>query len=66
MATALPGTVEPIWDHFGDERWLLMMNLLRSVKQLALWKQLIIGFMILLILLTWLAVCLVLASYLVL
>ena len=43
-----------------------MMNLLRSVKQLALWKQLVIGFMILLILLTWLAVCLVLASYLVL
>jgi hypothetical protein len=42
-----------------------MMNLLHSIKQLALWQQLIIGLMILLILLTWLAVCLILGSYLV-
>ena len=42
-----------------------MMNLLRSIRRLALWQQLVIGFMLLLILLTWLAVCLVLASYVV-
>jgi hypothetical protein len=42
-----------------------MMHLLRGIKRLALWQQLIIGFMILLIVLTWIAVCLILATYLV-
>ncbi len=65
MSVTSPGIVERSGDHFVRERQLLMMNLLRSISKLAPWQQLVIGFMVLLILLTWLAVCLVLASYIV-
>jgi hypothetical protein len=42
-----------------------MMDLLRNIQKLAWWKRLVIGLMLLLIVLTWLAVCLILGSYLV-
>ncbi len=43
----------------------LMMDLLRNIQKLAWWKRLVISLMLLLIVLTWLAVCLILRSYLV-
>jgi hypothetical protein len=42
----------------------VMRNLLRGIGQLALWQKLVVGALIALILLTWLGVCLILASYL--
>lgn len=40
-----------------------MGNLLRAIGKLGFWQKLAVGFMIFLILATWLAVCLILASY---
>jgi len=42
-----------------------MRTLLQSLGRLALWKKLVIAFLLLIIVLTWLAVCAVLGSYLV-
>ena len=41
-----------------------MRMLLRAIGQLAWWQKLIVGAMLALIALTWLAVCLVLMGYL--
>jgi hypothetical protein len=41
-----------------------MTNLWRNIQKLAGWQKLVLGLMILLILLTWLAVCLILCTYL--
>ena len=41
-----------------------MRMLLRTIGQLAWWQKLIVGAMLVLIALTWLAVCLVLMGYL--
>jgi hypothetical protein len=41
-----------------------MKKLFRAIRQLALWQQVVVGAMLVLILLTWLALCLVLAGYL--
>jgi hypothetical protein len=40
-----------------------MENLLVAIKRLALWQKLVIGALLLFILLTWLGVCLIFASY---
>ncbi len=40
-----------------------MRDLLRQIARFVWWQKLAIGLMILLIVLTWLAVCLILASY---
>lgn len=40
-----------------------MRNLLRAIWGLALWQQVVIGLIVVLIVLTWVAVCLVIASY---
>ncbi len=42
-----------------------MGNLWRSIQKMSGWRKLAIGLMLLFILATWLAVCLILASYLV-
>lgn len=42
-----------------------MRTLLQSIKKLARWQQWVIALMLLMILLTWLAVCAILGSYLV-
>lgn len=42
-----------------------MRSILQSIKKLARWQQLVIVLMLLIILLTWLAVCVILGSYLV-
>lgn len=39
-------------------------NLLKAFQQFAGWQKLVIGLMVIIIVLTWLAVCLVLAGYL--
>jgi hypothetical protein len=41
-----------------------MRDLLRSIRRLAPWQRVVVGAMILLILSTWLAACLVFASIL--
>lgn len=53
------------WGTLAAEGQLHMRNLLRRVSRLVLWKKLILGATVILILLTWLAVCLVLTGYLV-
>lgn len=40
------------------------MRLWKSIRQLAGWQQLIIVAMVIVIVITWLAVCLIMASYL--
>ena len=40
-----------------------MRKRFQSVMQLALWQKLVIGAMLLLILLTWLAICLVITGF---
>lgn len=40
-----------------------MKGLLRAIGRLATWQKLVLGSMAILVLLTWLAVCLVLGSY---
>lgn len=40
-----------------------MRHVLHSIRQLALWQKAVLGIMILIILLTWLALCLVLTGY---
>jgi hypothetical protein len=47
-----------------DERQGLDMKLWESIRKLVWWQQLIILTMVLVIVFTWLAVCLILASYL--
>jgi hypothetical protein len=42
-----------------------MMNLVQSVRKLVWWKQLVVLLMLILIVLTWSAVCIILGSYLV-
>lgn len=42
-----------------------MENLLRAIRRLALWQKLLLGALLLLNLLTCLAVCLILTSYIV-
>lgn len=42
-----------------------MMNLLRSIRKLAWWKQLVLLLLLVLVVLTWLSVCLIFGSYLV-
>lgn len=42
-----------------------MGNLWRKTQKLAGWQRLVLGLMLLLILLTWLAVCVILGTYLV-
>ena len=42
-----------------------MMNLVRNVRKLSWWKQLVVVLMLLIIVLTWSAVCIILGSYLV-
>ena len=42
-----------------------MKTLLESLGRLALWKKLVIAFMLLIIVLTWIGVCVVLGSYVV-
>ncbi len=42
-----------------------MRDLLYHISRLARWQKLVISLMLLLILLTWLSVCLILGSYLV-
>jgi hypothetical protein len=42
-----------------------MKTLLQGIKKLARWQQLTIVVMLLIVLLTWLAVCVILGSYLV-
>ncbi len=41
-----------------------MRNLLKAIRHLAGWQKLIVGLMVAIIALTWLAVCLILVSYL--
>jgi hypothetical protein len=40
-----------------------MRSFFQAIKRLALWQKLAIGIMIILILLTWLAICLFLTGY---
>ena len=42
---------------------MAMRNFFHAIKKFALWKKLVVGIAVALILLTWLAVCLVLTSY---
>jgi hypothetical protein len=42
-----------------------MKKLFQAIRQLALWQKAVVGAMLVLILLTWLALCLVLTGYLV-
>ncbi len=41
-----------------------MRNLLEAIRRLAGWQKLIVGLMVSIVVLTWLAVCLILAGYL--
>lgn len=41
-----------------------MKNLLRAIGRLKVWQRLLLAAMFLLVLLTWLAVCLILTGYL--
>ena len=41
-----------------------MRNLWRYIQKLAVWQRLVLGLLLLLILATWLAVCLILGTYL--
>jgi hypothetical protein len=47
-----------------NEVWLSMMNLLQIIRKLAPWQKIIVVAMLILIVMTWLAVCLILGSYL--
>ena len=41
-----------------------MKNLLRAISRLKVWQQSLLAALILVVMLTWLAVCLILAGYL--